>query len=91
MLILCAACAQTDAARIQQAAKAVADVRAAQIWPKYPDECRRISRSGIVEGDRLDVAVLKLDAALARQNARTRRCADWYDGQAADATAKTAE
>ncbi|WP_165937725.1 hypothetical protein [Antarcticimicrobium sediminis] len=38
-----------------------------------------MSHSDVRTGDRLDVAVLKSDAALARQNARTVRCADWYD------------
>lgn len=82
--IFCAACAQTESARVQAAGEAVGEARAAAVWPVYPDDCRRTSRGGISEGDRLDVAVLKMDEALARQNARTRRCADWYDQQRPD-------
>ena len=73
------ACGQTDIARIQAAGEAVGKVRAEQVLPDLPEDCRRLSYSGVREGDRLDVAVLKADGALARQNARTARCADWYD------------
>jgi len=58
---------------------AVGEARAEQVLPDLPEDCRRLSYSGVRKGDRLDVAVLKADAALARQNARTMRCADWYD------------
>ncbi len=75
----CAACGQTDSARIQAAGAAVGGARAEQVLPDLPEDCRRLSYSGVRAGDRLDVAVLKADAALARQNARTARCADWYD------------
>ncbi len=67
--------------RLTAAGQTTGEARAADIWPDYPADCRRISRSGIVAGDRLDVAVLKADDALARQNARTLRCAAWYDSQ----------
>ena len=84
--IFCAACAQTDAERIDLAGKTVGEVRAVALWPEYPADCRRIHRGGIQPGDRLDVAVLKLDEALFRQNARTLRCAAWYDQQRAHVT-----
>lgn len=90
--IFLAACGQTDLERIDAAAQAVGEARAADVWPELPADCRRTSRSGIQQGDRLDVAVLKADEALARQNARTVRCAGWYDQQRADAaTAGTVE
>lgn len=73
------ACGQTDIARIQAAGEAVGETRAEQVLPDLPEDCRRLSYSGVREGDRLDVAVLKAGAALTRQNARTARCADWYD------------
>lgn len=73
------ACGQTDIARIQAAGEAVGEARAEQVLPDLPEDCRRLSYSGVRAGDRLDVAVLKADGALARQNARTTRCADWYD------------
>ena len=84
--IFLAACGQTDLERIDAAAQAVGEARAADLWPDLPADCRRTSRSGIERGDRLDVAVLKADEALVRQNSRTLRCADWYDQQRADAT-----
>lgn len=64
---------------MQATGRVVGEVRAAQILPDLPDDCRRLTFSGVREGDRLDVAVLKADAALARQNAQAVRCADWYD------------
>lgn len=79
--VFCAACGQTEFARAQAAAETVGESRAVETWPEYPAECRRLSRGGVKDGDRLDVAVLKLDAALARQNRRTQWCADWYQKQ----------
>ena len=73
------ACGQTDIARLQSAGEAVGEARAEQMLPDLPEDCRRLSYSRVRMGDRLDVAVLKADSALARQNARTTRCADWYD------------
>ncbi|MEO0485260.1 MAG: hypothetical protein AAF092_05055 [Pseudomonadota bacterium] len=81
MLISCVACAPTDAERLEAAGQALGEVRAASLWPDYPEDCRRTARGDVQTGDRLDVAVLKLDDALTRQNARTRRCAAWYDQQ----------
>lgn len=47
--------------------------------PPLPADCRRQEKSGVREGMRLDEAALRPDAALAAQNARTRRCAAFYD------------
>lgn len=47
--------------------------------PALPADCRAIERSGVKRGERLDAALVKADAALARQNARTVRCAAWHD------------
>ena len=47
--------------------------------PEYPDYCRDMERSGVMRGERLDAALLKTDAALARANARPARCAAWYE------------
>lgn len=79
LYFLLVACAQTESARIDAAAQSVGGVRASETWPEYPAECRRVSRAGLQEGDRLDVAVLKLDAALTQQNERAQWCAAWYD------------
>lgn len=85
--VFLAGCVQTDRVRIDAAAQSIGEARAAEVWPELPIDCRRTSRSGIQQGDRLDVAVLKADQAVARQNARTIRCADWYDQQRSDAVA----
>ena len=71
-------CAGIDG-RIERSAKTQGELEATKALPNLPPDCRQISRSGVHLGDRLDTALLKTDAALARQNARTGRCADWYD------------
>jgi hypothetical protein len=53
--------------------------RAAEALPEFPADCRRREASGVVEGDRLDVALVKAERALSRQNARSGRCAGFYD------------
>lgn len=47
--------------------------------PELPPDCRKKEHSGVREGDRLDVALLKAERALGRQNARGGRCAAFYD------------
>ncbi|WP_286182999.1 hypothetical protein [Labrenzia sp. R4_1] len=47
--------------------------------PALPHDCRRQERSGVQEGEPLDVALIKTDQALGRANARVRRCAAWHD------------
>jgi hypothetical protein len=81
MMVCLSACGPNDLSRIEASAQSIGQARAAAVWPDLPPDCRRTARHGIQPGDRLDVAVLKADAALSRQNARTLRCADWYDGQ----------
>ncbi len=78
VMIFCAACDQTEA----QLAVVGADrgARAAErTLSPLPEDCRVLSRAGVQEGDRLDVALLKIDRALTRQNMRTTRCAEWFD------------
>jgi len=78
VMIFCAACDQTEA-RLD-AVGADRGARAAErTLPPLPEDCRALSRAGVQEGDRLDVALLKIDRALTRQNMRTTRCAEWYD------------
>lgn len=79
----CAASSQSrinGAARTGSEAGLVADALAAGELPAYPADCRRWQPSGVVEGDRLDAALVKTDSALTQANLRVRRCADWYDG-----------
>ncbi len=49
------------------------------VLPILPDDCAKTARSGVRAGERLDVALIRTDQALSRQNARTRRCAAWYN------------
>lgn len=70
-----------DAAAREAAAKAVAPaIAATREIPPLPADCRRTERSGVKEGDRWDVAVVKSDAAIGRLNERIKRCAAWHDG-----------
>lgn len=61
------------------AAKAAGELQASNTLPNYPSECRRLMRSGVRDGERLDIAVERSDIAIGEQNKRTRRCAAWYD------------
>lgn len=79
MVILCASCGPTDREKVRKAAQSFGATNAKAALPELNADCRRVSRSGVELGDRLDIALRKADAALARQNARTRRCAVWYD------------
>lgn len=65
--------------RATAAGRAMGELEAGRLMPPLPDDCRRNERSGVREGERLDVALLRTDQALGRQNARGRRCAGWYD------------
>lgn len=65
---------QADARLVEQALEAGRDL------PPLPADCRKAERSGVRDGDRLDVALVKTDQALGRANARVRRCAAWHDG-----------
>lgn len=78
MIGFLSACAGTEA-RLDAAAEAQGQLEAAREIPEWPERCRQIIRSGVRTGDRLDVAVLKTDAALVRQQELARVCARWYD------------
>lgn len=47
--------------------------------PEYPSICRETVASDVKEGDRLDVALLKTDAALGTANNKLVSCGAWYD------------
>ncbi len=74
----CSGCAGIDQ-RLEQAAETQGQLEATRTLPDLPAQCRRLIRSGVQTGDRLDTALLKTDAALARQHELTRLCAAWYD------------
>lgn len=78
MVTFCAACDQTEA-RLEVVGADRGARAAERTLPALPEDCRALSRAGVQEGDRLDVALLKIDRALTRQNMRTTRCAEWYD------------
>lgn len=86
MLVFLAGCGATSqqragaAARLGAEAGLVAEALATGRMPAYPADCRRWQPSGVVEGDRLDAALVKTDQALTQANLRVRRCAEWYDG-----------
>ncbi len=69
----------TDKDRALLAGMQLGEIEASKKLAEYPDDCRKSSRSGVRKGERLDVALLRTDQALTRQNNRTDRCADWYD------------
>lgn len=91
MAIFLSAC-ETNKQRIQKAAAQKANAEAvgpaldllkteraqANNLPMLPIDCKRLERSGVAEGDRLDVALVKTDKALTRANGRVGRCADWH-------------
>lgn len=77
------ATAEADKARAAQVEVALASaeksVQQARQMPLLPSECRRLWRSGIELGDRLDVAAKKSDIALGNANKQIAGCAAWYD------------
>ena len=76
-LIFISGCA-TPEQRLTDSAKVKAQINAGRYLPEFPPDWRLRARSGVKIGDRADVALLKTDEALSRQNGRTRRCVDWY-------------
>ncbi len=78
------ACANKAALRLAAAettkveAGLVPEALKAQPLPALPPDCKRQEPSGIAVGDRLDTAVVKVDSARRRANARVLRCAGFY-------------
>jgi hypothetical protein len=70
---------QTSEDIIKAAAEEKARQDEALRLPNQPAECGKRVRSGVSQGDRLDVAVIKTDIALGSANARGGRCAEWYN------------
>jgi hypothetical protein len=75
---LLTACA-TDEDRLRIAAATSAQVEAGRQLPDYPEDCRQKEVSGVRIGEPLDVALIRIDQALGRANARVLRCGQWYD------------
>lgn len=74
---LLASCTTAEDKALEAAGK-IGEVEARRKLPEHPRDCKRTERSGVAKGDRQDVALIKTDRALGRQNARLRRCAQWY-------------
>lgn len=79
-------CATADQERLNQAARTTAEagqvesaIEQTTQLPPQPNDCENMERSGVTNGDRLDVALVKTDRALSRANSRVARCAAWYD------------
>lgn len=71
---------KADARLVDQALEAARASAKADL-PPMPAECRRTERVEVKAGDRLDVVVVRYDAALTRVNGRIEHCGAWYDGQ----------
>lgn len=78
MTVFLASCA-TNKSRVIAAGKLSGEIEASKKLADFPTDCRSKARSGVRVGERLDVALLRTDQALTRQNNRTQRCAEWYD------------
>lgn len=75
--IFLAGCAGTNG-RLERAAQTRGEIEATKALPDLPAYCLEHTRSGVRVGDRLDVALLKTDAALSEEHRRTFVCAEWY-------------
>ena len=83
-----AACGTDSAARLGRAAEAGAKaglvdqaLGAGRAADPLPADCRIRERSGVVAGERLDIALIRTDRALGRANDRVARCAAWHDAR----------
>jgi len=86
--IFLSSCA-TDAARLKAAEAAKAEASAigqaaeiggrAEPLPALPEDCRTAEKSRVKAADRVDVALVKYDAALGRANERVLRCAAFFE------------
>lgn len=79
LIALSLAGCEATKSRLDRAARADGELIATRVLPEWPGYCRDHTRSGVREGDRLDVALLKTDAALFAEHERTDACAKWYD------------
>jgi hypothetical protein len=78
----CASNKQILAEAEKEKAKAEASVRVIKVAKKLPDqpkECGKEEKSGVVLGDRLDIAWRKAENALTRSNSRGARCNAWLN------------
>lgn len=77
-MLTCSSCSLTD--RLNGAAETQGQVRAGVILPDWPADCRaQEAHAAVSVGAELRAVLKREQAALDRQNARTGRCADFYD------------
>lgn len=70
---------------LQDAAEQAGHAKAERQLPAYPDDCRKKEdHAPLIDGAEARSVLKRERQALDRQNARTDRCADFYDGLAGD-------
>lgn len=66
---------------LQEAAEQAGQAQAQRQLPAYPDDCRtKEAHAPLTDGVEIRSVLKRERQALDRQNARTDRCADFYDG-----------
>ena len=84
-------CADDRVARIATAAAEEGKAKAEVDLPAYPPDCRRQEpHAPLVAGAETRSALKRERGALDRQNARTDRCAGWYDALDSEISEATA-
>lgn len=69
----------------QEAAEKAGQAQAERQLPSYPDDCRKKEdHAPLTDGVEARSVLKRERQALDRQNARTDRCADFYDGLAGE-------
>ena len=68
---------------LQEAAERAGQAHSERQLPAYPDDCRKKEdHAPLIDGAEARSVLKRERQALDRQNARTERCADFYDGLA---------
>ncbi|KAB2674184.1 hypothetical protein F9L08_28780 [Brucella tritici] len=79
--MICSSCANDRL--LQEAAEQQGKAQARIVPAEYPDDCRKKeSHALLIEGAEVRSILKRERAALDRQNARTDRCAEFYDSWA---------
>lgn len=65
--------------RLKAAAEMKALMKESLSLPPLPEDCRVWVRGGVSRGERMDIAIRRLDDRLNSQNLRIQRCAEWSD------------
>ncbi|MGH6775876.1 hypothetical protein [Brucella tritici] len=79
--MICSSCASDRL--LQEAAEQQGKAQARIVLAEYPDDCReKEAHAPLIEGAEVRSILKREQAALDRQNARTDRCAEFYDSWA---------